>query len=912
MADAPVAARGRGAYNAGMGSKQPSEIDAWLRAGGTVIAASERGARAVTAAYHRARRAEGLTAWAAPDVRDWHSFAQQEWEKRNRDARMVLNPLQEQALWAGIVKQVSPAAAHLEAPRQRLAAMAMEAHRLICSYAPQYLDAKSRSAWQQDAGAFSSWLAAFDELCRRRECVSQARLALELTDWLENDSAQRSELLLVGFDRILPVQLALFRAWGSWREAAPREPVQNVSFWQAADTREELAACALWCERELKANPQAKLLLVTQNEARQRGEIERALLRYARPECEAQTNAPFFEFSLGVPLMQTSLGRGALLTFKWLSRQIAENEIDWLLSTGQLAASDDETRTLTAHMRAIRRRNLQRPEWSLTEWITQRGAEVLPEAFTRRVVEAKRQLEEQIRSAHSPMNWSELAQRLLETAGWPGGRPLGSEEFQVTSRLERVLVDCASLGFDGATMQWPDFISALERASAESLFSPESHDAPILIAGPAQTAGLAVDGIWFLGVSDDAWPASGATQPFLPIHVQREARMPHGAAQFDWELAQTMTARLMASASQVNFSFAKQGENGEARPSRLITTQAADPRELPQELRPALSSEPAIEQWTDSSRVPFPGGKVRGGATVLTSQSQCPFKAFATSRLAAEGWEAAEAGLTARQRGQLLHDVLKLVWDPAHGGINSHAQLIAIPDLREFVAPRVGDAMAEAQRTSGWGWMPPRYLELEAVRLTNLVAEWLEYEKARVPFTVEETEMRRALHIEGIDLNVRIDRLDRLNDGKLLVIDYKSGNADPNQWDLPRPEDVQLPLYAGFALDKTEKLGGLVFAKIRAGELEFAGRIEDAKGTLRQKTSGNSNLVKKPLTLEQMIEWKEYIEKCAKDLMTGCAEVDPRDYPETCKYCALKPMCRIEELQEQSGTCGGDEGAYNG
>src|SRR5580658_1762190 len=133
MADAPVAARGRGAYNAGMGSKQPSEIDAWLRAGGTVIAASERGARAVTAAYHRARRAEGLTAWAAPDVRDWHSFAQQEWEKRNRDARMVLNPLQEQALWAGIVKQVSPAAAHLEAPRQRLAAMAMEAHGLICS-----------------------------------------------------------------------------------------------------------------------------------------------------------------------------------------------------------------------------------------------------------------------------------------------------------------------------------------------------------------------------------------------------------------------------------------------------------------------------------------------------------------------------------------------------------------------------------------------------------------------------------------------------------------------------------------------------------------------------------------------------------------------------------------------------------
>jgi probable DNA repair protein len=880
-----------------MGSKQPSEIDAWLREGGTVVTASERAARDVTDAYHRARQAEGLTAWAAPDVRDWHGFAQQEWEKRNRDARMVLNPLQEQALWAGIVKQVSPVAAQLEAPRQRLAAMAMEAHGLICSYAPQFLDAKSRSAWQQDAGAFSSWLAAFDELCRRRECVSQARLALELIDWLQNDPTKQNQLLLVGFDRILPAQLALFQAWGSWREAASHEPARNVSFWQAADMREELAACALWCQRELKANPQAKLLLVTQNEARQRGEIERALLRYTRPEGEAQPSAPFFEFSLGAPLAQTALGRGALLTLKWLSRQIAENEIDWLLSTGQLAATEDESRSLAAHMRAIRRRSLQRPEWSLTEWMTQRGAAALTETFTTRVIEAKRQLEEQLRSAHSPIYWSELAQKLLETAGWPGGRPLGSEEFQVTRRLERVLIDCASLGFDGATILWPDFMSALERASAESLFSPESHDAPVLIAGPAQTAGLAVDGIWFLGASDDAWPASGTTHPFLPINVQREARMPHAASQFDWELAQTITARLMASASQVNFSFARQGDEGEARPSRLITTLAAAPRELPQELHPVTVSEPATEQWIDSSRVPFPGGKARGGATVLTSQSQCPFKAFATSRLGAEGWETAEAGLTAAQRGQLLHAVLKLVWDPSEGGINTHAQLIAIANLREFVTLRVHDAMADAQRIGGWGWMPQRYLELEAVRLTNLVIEWLEYEKARVPFTVEATELRQALHIEGIDLNVRIDRMDRLNDGKLLVIDYKSGDVGPKLWDLPRPDDVQLPLYAGFALGEAGEMGGLVFAKIRAGEQAFDGRVVNAREALLSNLHSSSGLAKTRLTPELLDGWRAYIETMARDFIAGEAKVDPKDRDKTCKNCGLETLCRIAEFE---------------
>ncbi|HTW80111.1 MAG TPA: PD-(D/E)XK nuclease family protein, partial [Terracidiphilus sp.] len=749
---------------------------------------------------------------------------------------------------------------------------------------------------------------AFDELCRRQECVSAARLALELMNTLEGDRTERGGLLLAGFDRILPVQTALFRAWGPSQDAALAESAAEISFFEAADTREELAACALWCRRELTSNPGAKLLVVTQNEARQRGEIERALLRYAMPKGGAETRAPLLEFSLGVPVAQTALGRGALLILKWLTEAIAENEIDWLLSTGQLAANEQETRALTAHMRALRRHKLQCPEWTITRWMTQPSAGSLPETWTRRLIEAKRELEGQIRRAQSPMRWAELTQRLLDIAGWPGGRPLGSEEFQVTWRLGRVLDDCASLGFDGAPVPWRDFLEAFERAGSQALFAPESQDAPILIAGPAETAGLAVDGIWFLGASEDAWPASGTTHPFLPISVQREARMPHAAAQFDWDLAQAITTRLTASAPKVNFSYARQTDEVEARPSRVIAKIAGAPQALPEALRPATVREAATKEWTDLSRVPFPGGKVRGGARVLTSQSECPFKAFATARLGAEGWDSAEAGLTAAQRGQLLHAVLKLAWDANESGVGSHAELMAIADLRGFVEERVRRALAEELRHGEHEVMPPRYLELEHVRLTNLVAEWLEYEKTRAPFKVEGTEVKREPQIEGLDLNLRMDRVDRLKDGKLLVIDYKSGDVDPKMWELPRPDDVQLPLYAGFALDAEAECGGLVFAKVRAGEVEFAGRVDDAKGTLRPKTSGNSNLVKKPLTPEQLTLWKEYIEKCAKSFMAGHAEVDPRDYPDTCKECALKTLCRIEELQEQLGTSVGNQG----
>jgi len=888
-------------------------MDAWLRSGGTVVAASERGVRAVANAYHRARQAEGLTAWPAPDVRDWQSFALSEWQKRNRDARMVLNSLQEQALWAEIVKDRHGEAASFPGTLHRLALMAMDAHRLICSYAPQYLDTKTRRAWQQDAGAFSDWLATFDEECHRLECVSPARLALELAEALTNEMAQRSELLLAGFDRILPAQTAFLSAWGPWREAGSGDAAKDVSFFEAADKREELAACALWCKRELTANPASRLLVVTQNEARNRGEIERALLRYAEPEDRSGTGKQLFEFSLGVPLAQTALGRAALLTLRWLSDAITETEIDWLLSTGQIAANVDETRALTEFMRGLRRRNLQRTEWNLTSWITQRGADQLPEAWLRRMTQAKRDLENETRQTRSHLEWVELAKQLLEIAGWPGGRPLCSEQHQVTEHLKRVMDDCSSLGFDGERVPWREFVDTLERAATQALFAPESKGAPILIAGPAQSAGLEVDGIWFLGANEDAWPAAGATHPFLPIGVQREARMPHAAALFDWELAQAMTVRLLASAPQVNFSYARQAEDVEARPSRLITKIAGPPQELPGELRPAGECALATEEWIDQTAVPFPGGKVRGGAGVLTAQSQCPFKAFVTARLGAESWDAAEAGLTASQRGKLLHAVLKLAWDSNQGGVSSHAALMAIADLRGFVEERVQRAMAEELTNGEREAMPPRYLELEHVRLTNLVTEWLRYERTRANFTVAGTEVDRVPQIESLNMRLRMDRVDRLEDGKLLVIDYKTGMVDRKSWDLPRPDDVQLPLYAGFALNEDAECGGLVFAKIRAGEIAFDGRVRDAKSTLLPAVGANSALAKKKLTEQDLAEWREYIEQMARDFVAGGAKVDPRDREHTCKNCGLQTLCRIAEFEatgddeEDIGAEGNDE-----
>ena len=889
-----------------------AEIDAWLRGGGLVVTASDRAARALAAAFHRARRTEGLLAWQAPSILDWKSFVRAAWEARGKDweadGRLLLNPTQEQSLWAEIAGADGRLATLLEGPRHRLAALAMEAHELLCGYAPQFLRPPARAAWQQDAAAFSNWLTAFDRTYRSGNLLSPARLPLELIPLLENDRLERPPLLLAGFDRILPTQRAFFDAWGSWRQAAPgatalddlgnsAKPAAQILFHEAADTQAELAACALWCGNQLAANPRARLLIVTQNAGSQpsRGQIERAFLQLTGP-----AGAPLFEFSLGIPLSQVAHARTALLLLRWLTGPLAEHELDWLFSTGLVAASPRESSALQARMRALRRRGLERPQWTLNAFVNfslrqRTGPDPLPTPWVNRIVETQRRLADLARRPQTPLDWAELVPQLLETAGWPGPQSLSTAEFQAVRRFQQAVEAAGSLGFDGRRILWADFLSALARTLDETLFAPESQDAPIQIAGPAESAGLTADAVWFLGASEDAWPAGGSTHPLLPLDVQRGAAMPHASPQLDWDLAQAVTARLAATAPEVHFSYARQTEGIEARPSRLIVQLAGAPKEL----SPAPPRrQPLAVPFEDSSRIPFPLGKVQGGAAVLTSQSQCPFKAFATARLDAHGWEPAEAGLTPSQRGQLLHAVLHSVWGGPPDGIRSQQDLQDFTERSAFVAAHVRRVFAGELLSALRQRMPRRYLELEEQRLTGLVTEWLDYESTRIGFEVAETEADRTIHLAGLTFDLRLDRIDRLIDGSLLVIDYKTGIVSPKLWELPRPDDVQLPLYAGFALDG--ELGGLVFAKVRAGDLAFAGHVGDPAATLFAGLKGSSTLVKNRLAPEQLPGWRERIEQLARDFLAGRAEVDPREAPKTCERCGLQTLCRIHESENQA------------
>jgi RecB family exonuclease len=152
---------------------------------------------------------------------------------------------------------------------------------------------------------------------------------------------------------------------------------------------------------------------------------------------------------------------------------------------------------------------------------------------------------------------------------------------------------------------------------------------------------------------------------------------------------------------------------------------------------------------------------------------------------------------------------------------------------------------------------------------------------------------QKHVDIGALRLRMRVDRLDTVAEGRKLLIDYKTGKVSPRSWEGERPEDPQLPLYASFG--ELGDICGLLFAQIRAGEIEVKGRAEDAVAAVHPGLSPQQDLVKKPLTAEMRSQWRTELEKLAEGFLRGETTVDPKHPAKTCQMCDLSSLCRKAE-----------------
>ncbi|MEF8792860.1 PD-(D/E)XK nuclease family protein [Thiohalorhabdus sp.] len=904
-------------------------MEAWLdtlEGGPTVATVTNRLARSIRRAYHQRQSAAGKWAWPSPDVLPFSAWLRRAWS----DARdfgaatgTLLTAAQELALWeqvieADIADGQTPGLLRVSgtAPEAR------EAWRLAREW---HLDAaesdmdRTEVAGGADTAAFRRWRQTFERHLAQGSWVAPAQLPERLTAlFREGALTAPDHLHLAGFDDIPPQHQAMLDALTDRGTEVvttnPQTTPGNARLAAYSDQAAEVRAAAAWARSQLEAGAEGPVAIVAPELGEVRDALERALLDTfhdptSRPE-RSPADLPF-NLSLGQPLAEVPVVSDALQALSLAVAGLPVAEAGALVRSPHLAGAAAEAAPRVQLDLTLRERGGDRVHRSEVARLAARtegdgrpadhGCQELAQGL-----QSVRRLLDDAPRRQLPSAWAETLAGCLEALGWARERPLDSVEHQAMeawqdNALEAMVALDPVLGAVDAAAA----IRRLRRLAGDTVFQPRSDpEAPVQVLGLLEAAGHRFERLWLLGAHEAAWPQPPRPNPFLPRRLQKRLRLPRATPERELAFAERATERLLAAAPEVVVSYPLRGPRDEDFPPSPLVAHL--PRAEPGEpVLPAraweeqLVAEAPLERLGDTRGPGLAGDNpVPGGAALFKHQSDCPFRAFASHRLAAEMPEAPAYRPDPLEHGQLLHAALREVWHY----LGDQATLQATPDEEQTaLCHRVADAQVATARRQRPGLYGERAAALEAERLAERLDAWLSKERnRRLTFRAADLEAATEATVGGVRVRLRVDRVDELADGRRLVIDYKTGEADYKLWLGERPEEPQLPLYA---LAVGEAVAGIAYARLKPDLLDIEGIADEgiAEGPSGRGLRAASQV--KQLDgagwAEVVDHWRGVLEGLAGDIAAGEAAVTPRAPPgagrSPCRLCHLHALCRIYE-----------------
>ena len=811
---------------------------------------------------------------------------------------------QERSLWEQAITKDTGAAAELF-DREGMALAAMEAATLQRAWridVPEAMHTGEYLAflrWREsvnDACKAGGWRSADDVLAWRLDCVARgigglpARLGL--AGFLAPDPLV-SRLLVALEAR----GVELFQLDFGHGDAAPATGVE------LPDVEAECVAAARWAADRLASDPLARVRIAVADLPARRHLLESALEAALHPRAVGAGWAAEergFTFAAGAPLAAEPLVDVALrlLQLSVHPRRVAQAGFGALLCGAGWSADIDEADARGWIEAALR--ELLPPETTL---------ERLQRAIVRtdtglrspRLAAHLGALLDAVRAAprrQSPSAWGAEFAKRLEDLGWPGQRVPLPAEAAACGDLRAALGALQALDAILGRVDAGEALRQVQRHCRDHSFSaPRTIVAPVEICSLADALAGAVDGLWVMGLNEGAWPPAARPNPLLPADLQRRAGIPAARADSLALEAHSLRLHWCASAGEVVFSWAQREGERPLRPSPLLADVAR--REWPAVPSSLPANAPTLERFYDAKAPPVGADEhIRGGTALLKAQAVCPAWGFYQYRLGAAVLPAPTFGLDARARGSLLHAALEKFWRGR-----------ALADLLQMDA---GARDAEIQRVVAYALaefdrrtpepLQPRLRQLEQGRLRELIAVWLDVEAKRPPFRVVACEERHGLDIEGLPVRVVVDRLDQLDDGRLVVIDYKSGRNDSvDSWAESRIVEPQLPIYAALVFPDRE-VAAVALARVTRDDPAFLG-VAESEGLLPGVKTLDGQ--RKRYAEEEFPDWStlrrlwaERIKLLAREVKDGVAAVVFED-AKALDYCDVRPLLRVAERKAQ-------------
>ncbi len=874
-----------------------------LDANTTLLTPNRRLSASLLKKYNQVQIDSGKSCWASVTILPITSWIQNLWhhysaEKIHAATPFLLTAQQELVLWEEILQKFPANEALLQL--SDTAELAKSAWGILKQW--QVDLSHPALASTDDSNTFSLWATYFQNKCIENNWLdANSLMQLICEKILAQDIKPSKHIMTAGFTEFSPLQTYLFACCeqvGSEiihdtyaHHAAPL--TQRISL---ADEETEIRMMARWAKALMESDATLTIGCVVPNLEKKRDTVSAI---FSEVFCEGQlysldcVSQPF-NITAGKSLATYPIIHAALQLLSLNKQTITSENISSLLLSPFLG--DAEYEQLKRAQFDARLRKANYTDSSLQKLInTQEKLHLYISCprLAKRLENFLILLRQQ--PTILPINeWIAVFIEALSLLGWPGERSINSQEYQIVQRWLELLDEYRAFDTLLPKKNYQNALHYLTRLTSNVVFQPQSTGAAVQILGVLEAISLPFDHTWVIGFDDSAWPPSAKPNPFIPHRLQANLKMPHSTAEHEFEYSKRLTEQLIECTRHIIFSHAQLDAGCELRTSPLIrdlTEISAEQLNLSQfsSLAESCRQSQLIETLQDTQAPEvIINDNQSGGASIFKLQAACPFKAFAEIRLNAKPLESITLGLKPQDRGKIAHKALELTWLEIKTSEN--LQNYAEVELKELLAAVVKQAI---QLVTGHELSPSRYFSLEVERLQNLLWNWQIIEKNRPPFKVIAQEEERLITVSNLPIKVRIDRIDELEDGSHLLIDYKTGKYNPiKNWFGDRLDEPQLPLYCITADSSVESIA---FAEINPDGLTLKGISKKNIETDAIKPLAETNYSEGRSWDQQILSWQHILEKLGRDFIEGNAEVDPKSEIETCSYCQLQAFCRIAD-----------------
>lgn len=854
----------------------------------------------------------GKKAAIAPRINSLSQWVTDCWSRLERrgdtNGMTIISSVQRQTLWERIIQRSSLSQSLLHAdPLAQAADSALRAMELWELTLDDVKAADPILNEQSNTYCWLTWAHEFRAALSASRWITTEQAVVLLCEQLENGQLPtEAALYITGFDDLPPLHERLLGALcPEWSAISSQREPRRFDVTTTPTFEHEVLAAALWSKEVLEQSPQAMIGIIVPDLGQSRQAVERGFIdvfepHYYLPDVPRYTLP--FNFSAGTPLVSTPIIAAAFdaLTLTQANWPLAD--ICHVVLSPFISDFDGEFTLRTEIVSALRHKAKLRISQSDVREIAEKlshqlGVDPEQHGFSVRL-RLLENLRRQQLGEHSALYWSIYFADVLRTLNWPGTRRLDSHEHQQVVLWNQVIETFQTLDATGERMDYAHALNHLRDIAGKMPFQAQTPQGPIQILGALEGAGLQFSHCWVMGLHHRQWPATPSPNPFLPVALQRDRKMPHASAERELAFAQALTQHYQHCADHVMFSFSARDNDAELSPSPLIRHYPLTPIEnvvntLSSSLNEyrAQSANTRRMEWIDCTLAPHADPaieKIRGGASLFKEQALCPFDAFAKLRLNAVIPDEPSFGISAIERGNTLHAALASLWI----ALGSQQTLLALDEhqLAEIVQEHAGSAIRSLQQERGasLGAVAAR-LELE--RLVHLLMNWMNHEKSRAPFRVVAVEKLIDVTYAGIPIRLRVDRIDQIGDDAFLIIDYKTGSPSLRHWQGDRLEEPQLPLYAVTA---DFPVVAIAFAQINTKSSQWMGwgNTTIPQLSIEEPPQGWSY---------QLAEWHQQLTQLAQNFLAGHAELDYKNSTALQYAEALMPLNRLPEqsvLQE--------------